>query len=61
MLFLFQQVFYLRINDIKEDKIEIDLDKEIQKLVNIKKNQQLNQFSNNYFKKLKKNFKIDEI
>ena len=60
-IFVSTGFLFLRINNIKEDKIEIDLDKEIQKLVNIKKNQQLNQFSNNYFKKLKKNFKIDEI
>ena len=60
-IFVSTGFLFLRINDIKEDKIEIDLDKEIQKLVNIKKNQQLNQFSNNYFKKLKKNLKIDEI
>ena len=51
----------LKINDIKEEEIKTNLDEEVQKLINVKKNQQLNQFSIIYFKKLRKNLKIDEI
>ena len=51
----------LKINDIKQEEIKINLDEEVQKLINVKKNQQLNQFSIIYFKKLRKNLKINEI
>ena len=34
---------------------------EINKLIKLKTNQQLNQFSNIYFNKIKKNIKIDKI
>ena len=51
----------IKINDIRELEKEIDLEKEINLIVRKKTNDQLNQFSNIYFNKIKKNIKIDEI
>jgi peptidyl-prolyl cis-trans isomerase SurA len=51
----------LEINDIKNTKIEIDADKELDKLVNFERNNQLNQFSKIYFNKIKKNLEINEL
>ena len=50
----------LRINDKKEMKQKIDIDKELNELINYEKNRQLNQFSILYYKKLKQNSKINE-
>ncbi len=51
----------LKINDINELEKEIDLEKEINLIIRKKTNDQLNQFSNIYFNKIKKNIKINEI
>ena len=51
----------LQVNDIKNTKIELDIDKELKKLENYEKNNQLNQFSKIYFNKVKKNLKISEL
>ena len=51
----------LKINDIKEEKIKVNINQEIERIIEEKKNQQLNQFSTNYFMKLKKNLKVNEI
>ena len=51
----------LKINDINEINIEIDLEKETKLIVRKKTNDQLNQFSNIYFNKIKKNININEI
>jgi len=51
----------LQINDIKNTKIEVDADKELKKLVDFEKNNQLNQYSKIYFNKIKKDFEIDEL
>ena len=51
----------LKINDIKELNREIDLDKEINLIIRKKTNDQLNQFSNIYLNKIRKNIKINEI
>ena len=51
----------LQINDIKNTKIEIDIEKELKKLVNYEKNNQLNQYSKIYFSKIKKNLEINEL
>ena len=51
----------IKINDIRELEKEIDLEKEINLIVRKKTNDQLNQFSNIYFNKIKKNIKINEI
>jgi peptidyl-prolyl cis-trans isomerase SurA len=51
----------LQINDIKNTKIEIDVDKEFKKLENYEKNNQLNQYSKIYFNKVKKDLEINEL
>jgi len=51
----------LQINDIKNNKIEINFDREFQKLENYEKNNQLNQYSKIYFNKIKKNLEISEL
>ena len=50
----------LMINDKKEMKNTIDIDKELDELIKFEKNKQLNQFSLLLFKKLKKNTIINE-
>ena len=51
----------LQINDIKNSKIEIDIEKEIKKLIDFERNAQLNQYSKIYFDKVKKNIEINEL
>ena len=51
----------LQINDVKNTEIEIDIDKELQKLENYEKNNLLNQYSKIYFNKVKKNLDISEL
>ena len=51
----------LQINDIKNSKIEIDIEKELKKLENYEKNNQLNQYSKIYMNKIKKDFEINEL
>ena len=51
----------LQINDIKNTKIEIDIEKEFKKLENYEKNNQLNQYSKIYFDKVKKGLEISEL
>ena len=48
------------LNDKREIKEKLDLKKEIKQQINFEKNRQLNQFSLNYYKKLKKNINIYE-
>ena len=51
----------LQINDIKTTRIEIDIEKELKKLENYEKNNQLNQYSKIYFNKIKKDLEISEL
>jgi peptidyl-prolyl cis-trans isomerase SurA len=51
----------LQINDIKNNEIKIDIDKEFNKLKNYEKNNQLNQYSIIYFNKVKKDLEISEL
>ena len=51
----------LKINDIQEYEQKIDLDNEMKELIKSKTNQQLNQFSNIYFNKIKKDIVINEL
>ena len=51
----------LQINDIKNNEIKIDIDKEFNKLKNYEKNNQLNQYSIIYFNKVKKGLEISEL
>ena len=51
----------LKINDVKNIQIEVNLEDELKKLTNYEKNNQLNQYSKIYFNKVKKNLQIDEL
>uniref|UniRef100_UPI003F82CD3B peptidylprolyl isomerase n=1 Tax=Candidatus Pelagibacter sp. TaxID=2024849 RepID=UPI003F82CD3B len=51
----------LLIEDIRVTNKEIDIEKEIKNIVDKKTNDQLNNFSNIYINKLKKNTQIDEF
>ena len=51
----------LQINDIKNTKIEINIEEELKKLENYEKNNQLNQYSKIYFNKVKKDLEISEL
>ena len=52
----------IRINDIKKDKSnEQSIEKKVDDLIRIKTNQQLNQFSNMYLNKIKKDLVINEL
>ena len=51
----------LKIDKIKKEKINIDIEKKINEIIKIKKDSQLNQFSKMYFNKIKKDIKINEF
>jgi len=51
----------LQVNDIKSIQMEIDIEKELKKLENYEKNNQLNQYSKIYFNKVKKDLEISEL
>ena len=51
----------LKLNDVKKIKKEKDIEKEIKKIIFLKKNEQLNQFSKMHFNKIKKNIQINEL
>lgn len=51
----------LKIENIKYIKKDYDIEKELKKLVDFKTNQQLNQYSNYYFNKIKKDSIINEF
>ena len=51
---------FLQVNNKKEIKEDFDLEKELKQQINFERNRQLNQFSLNYYKKLKKNLIINE-
>ena len=50
----------LKIENIKEIENKIDINTELEKRIVFLQNTQLNQFSNIYFMKIKKDFLIDE-
>ena len=51
----------LKIDKIKEEKVNQNIEKKINEIINFKKNDQLNQFSKMHFNKIKKNINIDEF
>ncbi len=51
----------LKLNKIEKKEIEIDIEKELNKMIEAERNNQLNQFSNLYYNKIKKNIIINEI
>ena len=48
-------ILLLKIVDIKNSKIDVDLEAEFKKAINYERNRQLNQYSNIYYNKIKKN------
>ena len=50
----------LKLDDVRESELEIDLNNELEKLIKQNTNQQLNQFSNLFFNKIKNNTIINE-
>ena len=50
----------LKVKDVKEIEKKINIEKELNLRIRSMQNQQLNQYSNIYFKKIKKNILIDE-
>ena len=53
-------VLLLRVDNIKDSKINIDRDSEAKRAVNYERNRQLNQYSKIYYNKIKKNLGFDE-
>jgi peptidyl-prolyl cis-trans isomerase SurA len=51
----------LQINDIRSNKIEVDVQNELTKLINFETNNQLNQYSKIYFNKVKKDLEVSEL
>ena len=51
----------LKINKIKKEKVNQNIEKKINEIINFKKNDQLNQFSKMYFNKIKKDININEF
>ena len=51
----------LMIKDKKKIEKKINLDEELKKLINIRTNEQFNQFSNMFFKKVSKDISINEL
>lgn len=50
----------IKVNQKRELKNKINLEKELEKLINLETNRQLNNFSNIFYKRLKKNIEIHE-
>jgi peptidyl-prolyl cis-trans isomerase SurA len=53
-------IMILKINNIKEEFKKINFDLELKKAISFEKNRQLNQYSNIYFNKTKKNFNLND-
>ena len=51
----------LKINKIRVNKVKINVEEELKKLINVERNKQLSQFSRIFFSKSKMNYSIDEI
>jgi peptidyl-prolyl cis-trans isomerase SurA len=51
----------IKIEDIKEYEVKFDLNKKIEDMIRFKTNEQLNQFSNSYFNKIKKDLIFNDF
>jgi peptidyl-prolyl cis-trans isomerase SurA len=60
-IFISSGYLILKINDIKLEKKKFDKNIELKKSINYETNRQLSQFSNNYFKKIKKDVIVNEF
>ncbi len=56
-----QGFLIIKIEDIKEYEIKFNLDEKVKEIVRYKTNEQLNQFSNIYFNKVKKDLILDDL
>ena len=52
-------VLLLRVDNIKNSKINIDQDSEFKRVIKYERNRQLNQYSKIYYNKIKKNLGFD--
>ena len=51
----------LKIENKRENIVQLDVEEEFEKIIKIKTNEQLNQFSNIYYNKIEKDIKIHEL
>ena len=51
----------VKIDDIRELEVKFDLDKKIEEMIKFKTNEQLNQFSNSHFNKIKKDLIFNDF
>ena len=51
----------IKLNDVKKTKRKVDVNQKLTELIKIEKNKQLNQFSNIYYNKIKKEIKIEKL
>ena len=51
----------IKVEDMKEYEVKFDLDKKIEEIIRFKTNEQLNQFANIYFNKIKKDIIFDDL
>ena len=51
----------IKIEDIKEYEVKFDLNKKTEEMIRFKTNEQLNQFSNSYFNKIKKDMSFNDF
>ncbi len=51
----------IKIEDIREYEVKFDLNNKIEEMITFKTNEQLNQFSNTYFNKIKKDMNINDF
>ena len=51
----------IKLNEFKKETVSLNTDEELEKLIQVKTNQQLNRFSSIYFKKIEKDLKIEKI
>ena len=60
-IFTLNRYIVLKVDNIEYKEIKFDKEKEVNNLIKFKTNEQLNQFSNIYFNKIKRNTKIYEL
>ena len=51
----------IKLNDVKKTKRKVDVNQKLKELIKIQKTKQLNQFSNIYYNKIKKEIKIEKL
>ena len=51
----------IKVDDMKEYEVKFNLDKKIEEMIRFKTNEQLNQFANIYFNKIKKDIIFDDL